>query len=324
MRRRTIIAIVIAATLCFGVTSFWSASTVRRDGETDANIISDSDAGAKTGSNMEVKKKDGNKVVKVLTAPFRAFRRLFGGGSDEGKFKRLTEKDVAKFESTGMTRVEDSRNPAESKPSTSGSARDHLALGRMFLSSNRINEAIAELSLAASLDPRLNEAHSLLGMAYDRKGMHDRAKEAYDRAVKANPEDAQTLNNLGFSLYQNGNYRAAVDKLKRAAKLAPTDQRILNNLALAQVRLGKTDDAYRNFARAGGELTGRLNTAAMLERLGRDEEAIKHYEAARRAQPNSVVALRRLADLYRRTGQSNEAQAAQSALNNETAAIGGN
>ena len=322
MRRRTIIAIVIAATLCFGVTSFWSASTVRRDGETDANIISD--AGAKTGSNMEEKKKDGNKVVKILTAPFRAFRRLFGGGRDEGKLTRLTEKDVEKFQSTGMTRVEDGRNPAEAKPSATGSAHDHLALGRTFLSAGRINEAIAELSLAASLDPRLNEAHSLLGLAYDRKGMHDRAKDAYDRAVKANPEDAQTLNNLGFSLYQNGNYRAAVDKLKRAAKLAPTDQRILNNLALAQVRLGKTDDAYKNFARAGGEVTGRLNTAAMLERLGRDEEAIKQYEAARRAQPNSVVALRRLADLYRRTGHSSEAQAAQTALANETAAIGGN
>jgi tetratricopeptide (TPR) repeat protein len=293
-----------------------------RDGETDANILTD--AGAKTGSNMEEKKRDGNRVVKVLTAPFRAFRRLFGGGKDEGKLQRLSEKDVEKFQSTGMARVEDSRNPAEAKPSTTGTAREHLALGRTFLTAGRINEAISELSLAASLDPRLNEAHSLLGLAYDRKGMHDRAKDAYDRAVKADPEDAQTLNNLGFSLYQNGNYRAAVDKLKRAAKLAPTDQRILNNLALAQVRLGKYDDAYKNFARAGGELTGRLNTAAMLERLGRDEEAIKHYEAARRAQPTSMVALRRLADLYRRTGHNSEAQAAQSALASETAAIGGN
>lgn len=322
MRRRTFIAIVIAATLCFGVTAFWSAETNMRDGDTDANIVSD--AGAKTGSNMEEKKKGGNRVVKVLSAPFRAFRRLFGGGKDDGKLQRLSEKDVEKFESTGMARVEDARNPAEAKPSATGSAREHLSQGRAFLSLGRINEAIGELSLAASLDPRLSEAHSLLGVAYDRKGMHDRAKDAYDRAIKNDPQDAQTLNNLGFSLYQNGNYRAAVDKLKRAARLAPTDQRILNNLALAQIRLGKSDDAYKNFARAGGEVTGRLNTAAMLERLGRNEEAIKHYEAARRAQPNSQVALRRLLDLYRRAGQTQEALAAQSALATETAAIGGN
>jgi Flp pilus assembly protein TadD len=321
MRRRTIIAIVIAASLCFGVTAFWSAETTMRDGETDANIVSDS--GAKTGTDVE-KKKDGNRVVKVLTAPLRAFRRLFGGGKDDGKMQRLTEKDVANFESTGMTRVEDSNNAKEARPSATGTAREHLSQGRAFLSMGRVNEAIAELSLAASLDPRLSEAHSLLGVAYDRKGMHDRAKDSYDRAIKNNPEDAQTLNNLGFSLYQNGNYRAAVDKLKRAARLAPTDERILNNLALAQIRLGKSDDAYKNFARAGGELTGRLNTAAMLERLGRDEEAIKHYEAARHAQPNSTVALRRLADLYRRTGRFNDAQAAQTALSSETAAIGGN
>jgi Flp pilus assembly protein TadD len=252
--------------------------------------------------------------VKVLGAPFRALRRLFGGGKDDGKLQRLSEKDVEKFESSPMSRVNDSDSPAEAKPEKSGTAKEHLAQGRALLFVGRINDAISELSLAASLDPRLSEAQNLLGLAYDRKGMHDRARESYERAIKAEPDDAQTLNNLGFSLYQNGNYRAAVDKLKRAARLAPTDQRILNNLALAQCRLGKYDEAYKNFARAGGELTGRLNTAAMLERMGRDDEAIKHYEAARRVQPNSIIALQRLADLYRRTGRNSEAQDVHKAL----------
>src|SRR6185295_11578804 len=111
------------------------------------------------------------------------------------------------------------------------------------------------------------------------------AKDSYERAVKVEPEDAQTLNNLGFSLYQSGNYRAAVDRLKRAAKLAPTDDRILNNLGLALCRLGKFDEAYKYFARASGAYTGNLNTARMLERLSRDEEAIKYYEAARNIDP---------------------------------------
>jgi len=316
MRRRTLIAIAIAASLCFGVTAFWSAQTTLRDGETDANVVSDS--GAKTGQNMQ-EKKGGNKIVKAITSPFRALRRLFGGGKDEGKLARLSEKDVERFESTPASLVRDSRTPAEGVPSATGTAREHLAQGRAHLSSGRINEAITELSLAASLDPRLSEAHSLLGLAYDRKGMPERARDSYERAIKGDPSDAQTLNNLGFSLYQNGNYRAAVDKLKKAARLAPSDQRILNNLALAQVRLGKTDDAYKNFARAGGEVTGRLNTAAMLERLGREDEAIKQYEAARRAEPNSTIALRRLAELYKRTGRAGEAQA----INSELAAVGG-
>jgi Flp pilus assembly protein TadD len=270
-----------------------------------------SDSGSETGQKVE-KKKDGNKLVKVLTAPWRGLRKLFGGG-DDNKLQRLSEKDVEKFESTGTARINDSRTP-EAKPSISGTAREHLVQGRTLLSLGRVNEAISELSLATSLDPRLSDAYNMLGVAYDQKGMRDRAKDAYDHALQVEPDDAQTLNNLGYSLYLNGNYRAAVDKLKRAAKIAPTDPRILNNLALAQSRLGKYDDAYKNFARAGGEVTGRMNTAAMLERLGRDDEAIKHYEAARRAQPNSTAVLRKLADLYRRTGRTSEAQTIEKTL----------
>jgi tetratricopeptide (TPR) repeat protein len=312
MRTRTIIAILLGVTLCFGATGLWSAETTGRDGDTDANIIdaNGSPTGRATGG-----KKGGNRVAKIFKAPFKAISKLFGGSSDENRLRRLNEKDVAKFESAPTMRVTDNVTMAERMPSTSGTAREHLMNGRALLNTGRVNEAIAELSLAASLDARVRaEANALLGLAYDRKGMSEKAKESYERAVKEAPEDAQTLNNLGFSLYQNGNYRAAVDRLKRAARLAPSDKRILNNLALAQCRLGKYDDAYKNFARAGGELTGRLNTAAMLERLGRDEDAVRYYEAARRLQPNSSFTLLRLADLYRRMGRTNEAEDARRAL----------
>ncbi|HEV8371531.1 MAG TPA: tetratricopeptide repeat protein, partial [Pyrinomonadaceae bacterium] len=135
------------------------------------------------------------------------------------------------------------------------------------------------------------------------------------------PEDADTLNNLGFSLYQNGNYRAAVDRLKRAAKLAPTDERILNNLGLALCRLGKTEEAFKSFTRANGALNGSLNMAGMMERFGREDDAIKYYENARQLDPNNSIALRRLADLYQRVGKVTESQAARDAL---AAVTGGN
>lgn len=328
MRKRTIIAIAIAFTLTFGITALWSAETNVLDGDTDANII---DAGGSPTGKSNEKKKGGNRVASIFKAPFRAIGKLFGRGKDEGKLQRLTEKDVAKFESAGMTRVDDANVSKKEKTSVtaSGEARDHLARGRQLLSAGQLNEAIAELSLAASLDPRLSEANSLLGVAFERKGMPERARESYDKAVRSQPEDAQALNNLGFSLYLNGNYRAAVDRLKRAARLAPNDSRILNNLALAQCRLGKYDDAFKSFARAGGELIAHLNTATMLERAGRDTQAIEHYEAARRLDQNNTVALRRLADLYQRVGRYNEAQAARVALASRqdeasAVALGGN
>ncbi|HKR22624.1 MAG TPA: tetratricopeptide repeat protein, partial [Pyrinomonadaceae bacterium] len=108
--------------------------------------------------------------------------------------------------------------------------------------------------------------------------------------------------------------RAAVDRLKRASKLAPNDERILNNLGLAYCRLGKIDEAYRAFARATGPLTGNLNTAKMLERFGREDDAIRYYEAARDIEPHNSIALRRLADLYLRVGRASESEAARAAL----------
>ena len=310
MRARTLIAIFIALVLTVGATAVWSASTTERDGDTDANVIEDSGSVA---GNVGEKKKDGNKVVKVLSAPFKALGRLFHH-HDDNKLQRMTEKDAAKFESVAVARVQDSRSEDLARVSASTSAKEHLATGKSFLLNGQLNEAIAELSTAASLDPKLSEAHNLLGVAYDKKGLADRAKDSYERAVKAEPDDPQTLNNLGFSLYQNGNYRAAVDRLKRAVKMAPTDERILNNLGLALCRLGKFQDAYKNFARAAGPLTGNLNTARMLERFGREEDAIRYYEDARRLAPTNTLALRRLADLYTRTGRPEQSQTASTAL----------
>ena len=322
MNTRRIIAFLIAFVLTIFATAMWSASTDEREGDPDAIVLEDS--GSEAGAVDAPRKKGGNKVVKVLAAPFKAFGKLFGGGNDKNKIHRMTEKDAERFETVGVTRIEDANTPAR-KETASGSAREHLELGREYLLEGRYNQAVSELSMAVSLDPKLTEAHNLLGVAYDKKGFGERAKDSFERAVKLE-EDADTLNNLGFSLYQNGNYRAAVDRLKRAAKLAPTDERILNNLGLAYCRLGKVDEAYKAFTRATGPVNGNLNTAKMLERFGREDDAIRYYEAARQIDPMNTIALRRLADLYQRVGRATDSESARVALalaSNNTAATTG-
>jgi Flp pilus assembly protein TadD len=306
MNTRRVIIIFATFALIISATAIWDASGDERDGDTAANVVAAS--GAEAGSDAEAPKKKGGGGLfgKIFKAPFKAVGKLFGKG-DDGRVARMTEKDAAKFESTGVVRVEDRDNPRPGVRDEGGSARDYLERGRAMLEDGRLNEAVAELSRAASLDPKLSQAHSLLAVAYDRKGMHDRAEDSYRRAIDVNERDPQALNNLGYSLYLSGNYRAAVDRLKRAAKLAPDDSRILNNLALAQVRLGKYDDAYRNFARAEGEFNGHANVAALLVRTGREEKAVEHLEAARRLRPDAENVLRQLAELYDRTGRGEKA-----------------
>ncbi len=144
-------------------------------------------------------------------------------------------------------------------PSLAGSAREHLEAGRQYLHEGRYNEAIAELSTAASLDPKLKRSSQPAG----RRIQPERAsaigqKNLMSALSRPNPKTRKLSTTSDSRFYQNGNYRAAVDRLKRAAKLAPTDERILNNLGLALCRLGKFDEAYKNFARADWSINRQL------------------------------------------------------------------
>jgi Flp pilus assembly protein TadD len=189
-----------------------------------------------------------------------------------------------------------------------------LEKGRALLSAGNLNAAIAELSTAASLDPKLSEAHTLLGVAYDRKGLNDLARQSFETALHDPNDQAMHLNNLGYLEYTRGEFKEAVKYLKRAAKLAPNDQRIWNNLGLAQAQLGKFDDAYKSFARSAGEFNGRLNVAARLESQGATDKAIKQLQKALALQPNSSEVMGRLATLYDRSGRLEEAAKVRSSM----------
>jgi Flp pilus assembly protein TadD len=260
-------------------------------------------------------------LLSALKAPFKAIGRLFGGGKkNPNKIERISEKDIKKFESAQANRVD---NPApvtsasQAEPANSNipsSAVEHLEKGRALLNAGNLNAAITELSTAASLDPKLSEAHTLLGVAYDRKGLSDLARQSFEVAMHDPNDQAMHLNNLGYLEYTHGDYKEAVKYLKRAAKLAPNDSRIWNNLGLAQAELGKFDDAYKSFARATGEFNGRLNVAARLESQGSTDKAIKQLEKALVLQPNSSEVLGRLATLYDRSGRPEDAQKLRNTL----------
>lgn len=207
--------------------------------------------------------------------------------------------------------------PRKFTPFIESAPGDPLSQGRALLESGYTNEAIAELSIAAVAGPagtQLVEANNLLGLAHDRLGRHKQAQEFYERALSVAPLNPRVLNNLGHSLYLDDRYNESLSRLKTAARLAPADTQVANNLALVYGRLGKYEEVFKNFKRAGGEFYARTQTAALLAVVGRDRDAIKHYEAARKLNPASSLVLRQLITLYVRTGQREKAEAAERAL----------
>jgi Tfp pilus assembly protein PilF len=296
VQKRIAIVLALTVALVAGFEPARSAYTIALT-EAEITLLNEREISAMPGG--DIQKKGDNAFVRVIKAPFKAIGRLFGRGgkNDDNKPRRLSEKDRKRFETAPFTRVIDATSVPTVQPTNKDlSAAEHLELGRSWLNGSNLNEAIGELSLATSKDPKLAEGFNLLGVAYHRKGLVEMARKAFETSLKLDKKNAQTLNNLGYLFYTQNEYDKALDRLKKAAQLAPDDARILNNLALTQSQLGKFDEAFTNFVRAGGELDGRLNIANRLEIAGRTEEALKHYEAARsvaaaeqKANPKSLI-----------------------------------
>ena len=273
-------------------------------------------------------KSGGNSFVRVLKAPFKAIGRVFGlGGKDDNKPQRLSKKDVKNFETTASTRIVDARTtgfesaPAAKLPDSAAPAADanlapatdNLERGRALLDAGNLNDAIAVLSTAVSVDPKLHEAYNLLGVAYEAKGMRDRAFESFAKAVYADKDNPEYYNNIGYLYLKNGDYDKAARYLKRATHLKPNVQRYWNNLGLVQAQRAKFDDAYDCFVKAVGEYEGHMNVANRSQAMGYDKIAIKHLEQARATRSTAEILLR-LAVLYKRTGNDELAAEANKAL----------
>jgi Flp pilus assembly protein TadD len=252
---------------------------------------------------VEKSEDDGNGFLRALKAPFKAIGRLFGGKkNDDSKIQRISKKDLRRFESVpartvtnGTATPKEVSNDANRTIVTSGSEYSiHLNNGRERLNAGDFNAAITELSRAASLDPKSADAMNLLGVAFEGKGLRDRALQSFKAAVQADKNNAEYLNNYGFLLFKNNDFEDATKYLK--------------------CRRGKFDDAFDSFVRAVGEFNGHVNIAAQLLAHGYAKEATNHLEKAQKMEPNSADVLARLVRVYEMTGRVSDAETARRSI----------
>jgi Flp pilus assembly protein TadD len=364
MNKRSIISFAVAFLLLAGM----AASPLPARGGTTPEEVTSSTFASSTivaaADESEPSKPKGNTLGRILSAPFRALAKLFGGGRKDNKdntagTKKKESSPARPAEATPDAQSVKSERPekreepqpalAETAPAavraetaTAGSGEgtrivrpgeslqprqqgiwipvidgippDPISQGRALLLHGYLNEAISELSIAATVGTNLVEANNLLGLAYDRRGWHKQAIECYERALSIEPKNPTVLANLGYSLYLDDNHSAALKRLKQAERIAPASPVIAHNIGVTQARLGNFKEAFKSFARASNEYDAHLKLAGIFETAKRDRDAVKHYEAALRIQPDSSAVLEHLAALYERTGRKTEAEAARRAL----------
>lgn len=157
---------------------------------------------------------------------------------------------------------------------------DGQAVLRLALAHHRVGAKVrARLVMEQWLDrhPSDTEVRRVLAKIQLRDNAWDRALPHLRILAEADPEDAETINNLAWILLHQGELAAAHVLAERAIALAPDDPRVMDTFALALLQSGAVDRALALLRRAAASDVGppeiRLHLAQALLRHGDRDEA---------------------------------------------------
>jgi len=125
------------------------------------------------------------------------------------------------------------------------------------------------------------QAYRTLGITYGNMKKLQQSRQAFEEALKLQPRDAATLNNLAWMLIQGMNKPAeALAYAEKAANLVPNNAAVLDTYGLALELagdLGKAGDVLRRSIAIQPLPANRLHLGSVYEKAGRKEDALRQY-----------------------------------------------
>jgi Tfp pilus assembly protein PilF len=172
----------------------------------------------------------------------------------------------------------------------------------------------AEYQRLYALAPDSPRVHQLMARA-DHVAKDDKAaEEEYHKALQADPQSIELLDELGNLLRDEGRFDEASSLYVRAVKLAPHDFVGAYGLADCHLRLGQAQTAAAEFRRAieldPRAAIARLGLGTALVATGQPAPAAEQLEAAVKLEPDMREAYTLLARAYRQLGEREKATAA--------------
>lgn len=119
--------------------------------------------------------------------------------------------------------------------------------GEMCRRLKMFDQAILSGKAATTLLPRDLDAHFNLAIAYGDSGEYKNAVKLYRKAIKINPNHAQSWNNLGVALEASGHTGEALKSYIKAVQCDPQNAQAHNNLAVLYVDSGNLKGAVSHF-----------------------------------------------------------------------------
>ncbi len=211
------------------------------------------------------------------------------------------------------------------------------ALGDLHMKNNRHTEAIKAYGQLVRLEPKQASAYAALGAAYGRSGQsskeidalkkavhlapqdpvirfnlgaaYERAKRSADAAaeyrkvLKMNSDDPDAMHRLAELSMQKKNFKEALRYYETLLKKTPQDASVHAALGFVYNELqqyAKSAQSYEKAIDLGGkpQNTLHLNAAYAYGRLGREKQAVGHYE---KIQPQTKETLSAAAGYYLKT-----------------------
>ena len=123
--------------------------------------------------------------------------------------------------------------------------------GKLYFENGDPEKGKGYLQKAVSLDPVSGSAFRYLGDCHDALNQTDAAVQAYEKAVKKNPNDAAALSALGYLYHLQGeNPEIAMMFCQQSVEIAPENGFFRNRLGQLYLKENRLEDALNSFEKA--------------------------------------------------------------------------
>jgi tetratricopeptide (TPR) repeat protein len=182
----------------------------------------------------------------------------------------------------------------------------NLLLGQLLAGEKDYRGAEGALLKAADLSKNNSAVLYLLGHVQAAGGAKDRAIASYERAIQANPRDAQAYVMLGLLEEAQGNWQRAQELYRKALQVQPDSPQAANNLAYVMLQHGGNLDVALSLAQTARQALpdspGVADTLAVAcYKKGNYNLAIDLLKEALTRTPNSADFSYHLALVYQKT-----------------------
>jgi hypothetical protein len=172
-----------------------------------------------------------------------------------------------------------------------------------------LGEACQAYQEALKLDPNFAPAYASLGHVYALSGDPERALEQYRKALAINAGDAGVWFEVGMFQSRQKQWEAACQSLTRAVQLNPENRRFASTLGFCLARAGRFNDSLALFTRLSGRADACFKVARMAHHLNQDDCCKELLRLALQEDPTMAAAREMLAQLEGRPAAGGTVQA---------------